>query len=111
MIQRLLTESEYLSCFGEPMRDVTQTAVPVLDIEPYLGQIDLDGLEIEHLNQVHYVYRNPTEQFDHVLIGTSRFNTLLVIIVDRYLKQIIGHWPLDLNQKYGVAGQHLRAVP
>ncbi|MDB5678545.1 MAG: hypothetical protein JWM94_1547, partial [Sphingomonas bacterium] len=61
-------------------------------------------------NDVHYVYRDALNRFDQILIGTGRFNTLLAVVVDRELQTIVGHHLLDLNEKYGVRGDHLRDV-
>jgi hypothetical protein len=35
------------------------------------------------------------------LIGTGRFNTLLVIVVDLGRRYVFGHFLLDLNEQYG----------
>jgi hypothetical protein len=107
---RLLTVEEFKACFAEPMRNVTENAEPVLDIWPYVDNLDLDALRLPSLNDVHYVYRDAQERFDQVLIGTGRFNTLLVVVVDRRLKAVLGHHLLDLNEIYGSDGGHLRLV-
>lgn len=107
---RLLTFEEFKACFAEPMRNVTENAEPVLDIWPYVDSLDLDALRLPHLNDVHHVYRDARERFDQVLIGTGRFNTLLVVVVDRHLKAVLGHHLLDLNETYGSDGGHLKLV-
>lgn len=107
---RLLTEAEFAACFAEPMADVTLTAESVVDIWPYADALDLDTLELPTLNDVQYVYRDAQGRFDQVLIGTGRFNILLVIVVDRANEKIHGHHLVDLNSAYGVSGGHLREV-
>ncbi|WP_206239519.1 hypothetical protein [Novosphingobium terrae] len=99
----LLSSEEFSGFFALPMRDVNENAEPVLDIWPYVDSIDLDALGLTGLHDVHHVYRDASERFDHILIGTERFNTLLTIIVDRQLQVIAGHHLLDLNQAYGRA--------
>ena len=79
------------------MRDVTSTADPDADIWPYVDGLDLDILGIPSVGDVHYVYRDALDRFDQVLIGTGRFNTLLVVVVDRGLKAIHGHRLLALD--------------
>jgi hypothetical protein len=110
MAGRLLTEEEFRSCFDPPMRDVIGEAGPVIDIWPYVEALDLDALGLPGLNEVHYVYRDARDRFDQVLIGTQRFNTLLVIVVDRRKESVHGHHLLDLNKEYGVSGGHLKSV-
>ena len=107
---RLLSDQEFDDCFVNPMRNVTADADPKADIWPYIDDLDLDVLGIPSINDVHYVYRDASDRFDQILIGTGRFNTLLAIVVDRRLKSVVGHHLLDLNEKFGVRGQHLRDV-
>ncbi|MET3518492.1 MULTISPECIES: hypothetical protein [unclassified Mesorhizobium] len=81
-----------------------------MDIWQYADALDLDEIGLPYLNDVHYVYRDALSRFDQVLIGTGRFNTLLVIVVDRGKSAVFGHFLLDLNKEYGVSGGHLRSV-
>lgn len=90
------------------MRDVTHDAEPALDIWPYVDSLDLDALGVPSLNDVHYVYRDAHERFDQVLIGSGRFNTLLVVVVDLHLRVVLGHRLLDLDETYNPTGTHLR---
>jgi hypothetical protein len=110
MAGRLLTKEEFLECSEPPMRDVIDATGPAIDIWPYVDALDLDALGLPGLNEVHYVYRDARDRFDQILIGTGRFNTLLVIIVDRTLSLVYGHHLLDLNAEYGLSGDHLRSV-
>lgn len=93
------------------MRDVTKIAEPAVDIWPYVDGLDLDTLGLPGINDVHYVYRDAHERFDQVLIGTGRFNAMLVVVVDRHLKIVLGHHVLDLNKAYGRHGDDLKPVP
>jgi hypothetical protein len=105
-----LTEVEFKATFAAPMRNVTDEGGAMVDIWPYVDALDLDELGVPHLNDIHYVYRDSREWFDQILIGTGRFNALLVIVVDRRSFSILGHCLLDLNQDYGVTGGHLKIV-
>ncbi len=92
------------------MRNVTESAEPILDIWPYVDSLDLEALGLPAVNDVHYVYRDVAERFDQILIGTGRFNTLLVVVVDRHLRVVVGHRLLDLNELYGRRGDHLKSI-
>lgn len=107
---RLLSDKEFMACFAQPMRNVTEMPEPVMDIWPYVDSLDLDTLDVPSLHDVHYVYRDACERFDQVLIGTGHFNVLLVVVVDRHLRSILGHRLLDLNREYGRDGGHLNPV-
>ncbi|MBN8807316.1 MAG: hypothetical protein J0I47_03630 [Sphingomonas sp.] len=107
---RLLSAEEFESYFAAPMQNVTANADPQIDIWPYVDSIDLDALGLPSINDVHYVYRDAHDRFDQVLIGTGRFNTLLAVVVDRRQCSIAGHHLLDLNERFGARGVHLRTV-
>lgn len=92
------------------MEDVTERAEAVVDIWPYVDAIDLDRLSIPSLNDVNYVMRDAKGRYDHVCIGTGRFNTMLVVVVDRKQRNVFGYWLLDLNKEFGVSGGHLGAI-
>ncbi|MEL7218746.1 MAG: hypothetical protein AAGK01_09985, partial [Pseudomonadota bacterium] len=94
----------------DPMRNITETAERILDIWPYVDQLDRDELQIEQINDVIYVYRGDNGRYEHIVIGTSRYNALLVIVIDCENRLIFGHFLLDLNEEYGVSGGHLRQV-
>ena len=107
---RNLSDAEFKSLFAPPMQNVTEHAQPLVDIWPYVDALDLAALGLPHLNDVHYVYRDALNRYDQILIGTGRFNALLVIVVDRANPCVVGHRVLDLNVEYGVSGGHLRVV-
>jgi hypothetical protein len=100
----LLSHEEFEACFAEPMRDVTGSAEAVVDIWPYMDGLDMGALGIPSLDDVHYVYRDAQDRFDQVLIGTGRFNTLLIVVVDRQARTVLGHRLLDLNEEFGRQG-------
>ena len=99
---RLLSAEEFEACFASPMRNMTESAEPVLDIWPYVDAVDLGGLGITDLTDVRYVYRDASDRFDQVLIGTGHFNTVFVVVVDRILGVVRGHHVLDLNERFGL---------
>ena len=107
---RELAKAEFLECSKSPMANVTGQAEAAVDIWPYIESLDLDSLRLPHINDVRYVYRDADARFDQALIGTGRFNTLLVIVVDLSRPEIHGHYLLDLNEEYGASGGQLRPV-
>ena len=81
-----------------------------MDIWSYIDALDLDEIGLPYLNDVHHVYRDAQNRFDQVLIGTGRFNALLVIVVDLGSRTVFGHFLLDLNEQYGSTGGPSRPV-
>ncbi|MER9233138.1 hypothetical protein NKI56_13735 [Mesorhizobium sp. M0622] len=110
VVVRRLEEEEFKACFVQPMADVTATADAAVDIWQYVDALDLDELGVPYLTDVHYVYRDARNRFDQVLIGTGRFNTVLVIVVELGRSTVFGHFLLDLNKEFGASGGHLRSV-
>ena len=97
-LPRKLSEDEFQACFAPPMVDVTESASAAVEIWSYVDSLDLDDVGVPSLNDVHYVYRDALGRFDQVLIGTGRFNALLVIVVDLRSETVFGHFLLDLNR-------------
>ena len=107
---RALSEQEFKACFAEPMQNVTANPGDAINIWPYVDALDLDDLCVPSLNDVHYVYRDAHSKFDQILVGTGRFNTLLVVVVDLEKRDVLGHRLLDLNREYATSGGHLKPI-
>ncbi|NQX56782.1 hypothetical protein HQN86_24405 [Pedobacter panaciterrae] len=100
-----LTEEEFKSTFGNRMIDVTESAEPVLDIWPYVKQLNEQGIIADSIlndEQVEYVYRTGSSTFDHVLLSGSKSNQYVAVVVDLNSYEITGHYLLDLNSEYGL---------
>lgn len=48
------------------------------------------------------VYENTERTYQHILLFTNQKNFYAVIVVDIVHKTILGHYILDLNEKYGL---------
>lgn len=99
-----ITKEQYLATMSEPMKDVTQTAAPVVDIWPFVSKLADAGVVHKHVLKKHLVeavYRSGNAKYDHVLLPTSKQNSFIAIIIDIEEKHITGYYPLDLNKEYG----------
>ena len=101
-ITRRLSAAEFKSCFAEPMRRIAAGSAAAVDIWPYVDALSLDDLGVPSIGEVRYVYRDGEGRFDQVLIGTGRFNALLVVVVDLRAQTVFGHHLLDLDREYGI---------
>ena len=113
---RLLTEQEFRSTFTAKMLDVTETAEALVDIWPYVSQLTREKVINQYVfdnRLVEKVYRNQAGNYEHVLLATSNKNTFIVILVDLDIENVKGHYPLDLNQEYGLAnpGEPAKLLP
>lgn len=69
MMTSELTLKEYLSTMNSPMANVTEQAIPVVDIWPYVSRlVDLKLVPEIVLNNclVEAVYRDQTGSYDHI---------------------------------------------
>ncbi len=100
-----LTEEEFKNTFDNRMINVTDSAEPILDIWPYVRQLNEQGIIADStLNGelVEYVYRTNASTFDHVLLCGLRSNKYVVMVIDLSSCSITGHYLLDLNSEYGI---------
>ena len=100
-----LTDEEFRNTFGIKMIDVTDTAIPVLDIWPYVSQLNKQNIIADAVladELVEYVYRTDSSSFDHVMLPGLEFNLYIVIVIDLGKKAIVGHYHLNLNDQYSL---------
>lgn len=102
---RQLSEAQYMCTMGSKMNDVTESAEPLVNIWNYAKQLLKDNLISEYgfsKKYVEVVYENNEHTYQHILLFTNRKNVYAVVIVDIVHKTIVGHYILDLNEKYGL---------
>jgi hypothetical protein len=77
---------------------------PPFDFWPYFHTIpaaDFCGYD-RSAGEVFYVYRDPTGQFEHVLVNSTTKNVFMVVVLNRQTNAVHGHHLLNLNEKYGL---------
>ena len=100
-----LNEEQYLSTMGNKMNNVTESAEPLVNIWNYAKQLLKNNLISEYgfsKKYVEAVYENTERTYQHILLFTNQKNFYAVIVVDIVHKTILGHYILDLNEKYGL---------
>jgi len=105
MQTRQLNEDKFKATMTPQMHNVTETAIDVLDIWPYVDSVpaaDLGGHSI-YDRFVEAVYRSDDDCFDHVLVMTRTKNVYLVVVVDLAHDSIYGHRLLDMNREFGLS--------
>jgi hypothetical protein len=103
MHTRKMSVEAFNDTFQAPMQDVTATAEQLLNIWPYVDAIPLTDLDGFALDDVAYVYLNPSGNYQHVLIATENKNVFLVIVIDVKWVKIQGYHLLNLIELYGLA--------
>jgi len=96
-----LGDSDYDATFVAPMRNVRGEVAT--NIWPYVDAIPRSeiGLLGPVSRSAEHVYSSGDARFHHFLLPTSISNVCLVIIT-RATSEILGHYVLDLNEKYGL---------
>ena len=69
------------------------------NIWPYVSELKAAKIlskKIKESELVHKVYRNSTEDFEHILLTTEKENHFVKVVVDRNKKKAMGYLFLDL---------------
>lgn len=99
----LLDETSWRATFIEPIRRLTEEAVPVVDFWPYFEAIPADHFESHDCSEgeVDYVYRMGN-RYDHVLVNSTTPNVFMAIVVDLDERCVPGHRLINFNELYGL---------
>lgn len=100
-----LSEDQYICTMRSKMNNVTESVEPLVNIWNYAKQLLKNNLISEYgfsQKYVEAVYENNEHTYQHILLFTNQKNSYAVIIVDIIHKTILGHYILDLNEKYGL---------
>lgn len=100
---KLLTKEEYNSTMIGKMTEITVSDKNIFNIWPYISKLKAAKLlspKIKESQLVHKVYRNSTEDFEHILLSTEKENHFVVIVANRNKKKTIGYFFHDLNGLY-----------
>ncbi|MGQ7945855.1 hypothetical protein [Flavobacterium sp. WC2509] len=102
---KLLSEKKYNSTMIGKLEEITIKEVPYFNIWPYVSRLKSTKIiskKIKDNELVHKVYRNSTEEFEHILLSTEKENNFVAIVVDRNKKKVIGYYLLDLKGEYNL---------
>lgn len=98
----LLSEDAFKATFTAKMTDVTATGAATVDLWAYVDALPDAQLGVHGVGDVDRVYRNETDDHEHVLIATDTKNVYLVVVVDIRRPAVHGHYWLNLNREYGL---------
>ena len=105
ILEKELTEDQYLKTFGNKMTDVTKTAEPKIYIWDFVEQLVYEKIVDKYVFEnkiVELVYRDEHSQFDHILLPTDNKNKFVVIVVNLNEPSIVGFYRLDLEKQYRI---------
>lgn len=98
-VPKLLSTKKYSSSMTEGMTEISVSNDSFFNIWPYVSELKAAKIlskKIKESELVHKVYRNSTEDFEHILLATEKENHFVKIVVDRNKKKAMGYFFLDL---------------
>ena len=84
---------------SEGMAEIPASNDSLFNIWPYISELKAAKIlsnKIKESELIYKVYRNSTEDFEHVLLATEKENHFVKVIVDRNKKKPMGYLFLDL---------------
>src|SRR3954468_7962465 len=98
-VPKILSKEKYNSSMAEGMEEISVSNNSVFNIWPYVSELKAAKIlsnKIKESELIHKVYRNSTEDYEHILLTTEKENHFVKIVVDRNKKKPMGYLLLDL---------------
>jgi hypothetical protein len=102
---KLLVKEEYNSTMIGKMNEMALSEVILFNIWPYVDTLKFKKIvtkKIKEQELIYKIYRNSTQEFEHILLASEKENNFVVLVLDRYKKKIMGYFLLDFNGEYGL---------
>lgn len=97
---KLLSNEKYNSSMNEGLTEISVSNDSFFNIWPYVSELKAAKIlskKIKESELVHKVYRNSTEDFEHILLTTEKENHFVKVVVDRNKRK---QWDIfSLNYK------------
>lgn len=96
---KLLSTEKYNSTMKEGMKEVSISNDNFFNIWPYVSKLKAAKIlskKIKESELVHKVYRNSTEDFEHILLTTEKENHFVEVVVDKNKNKVLGYFFLSL---------------
>ena len=96
---KLLPKEKYNSTITGEMAEISVSTDSFFNIWPYISELKAAKIlsnKIKESQLIHKVYRNSTEDFEHILLATEKENHFVKVVVDRNKKKAMGYLFLDL---------------
>jgi len=96
---KLLSKEKYNSSMNDELTEISVSNDSFFNIWPYVSELKAGKIlskKIKESELVHKVYRNSTQDFEHILLATEKENHFVKVVVDRKKKKAMGYLFLDL---------------
>ena len=95
---KLLSKEKYNSSI-DGMKEVSISNDNFFNIWPYVSELKAAKIlskEIKESELIHKVFRNSTEDLEHILLTTEKENHFVEVVVDKNKKKVLGYLFLNL---------------
>lgn len=102
-VPKLLTEEKYRSTLMGRMLEVSNKDITIFNIWPFVSQLKTAKIlshKIKERELIYKVYRNATEDFEHILLATEKENNFVVIVVDKNKNKTMGYYLINQGREY-----------
>ena len=102
-VPKLLDEEKYRSTMMGKMLEITKNDITVFNIWPFVSHLKTAKVlshKIKERELIYKVYRNSTEDFEHILLTTEKENNFVVIVVDKNKNKTMGYYLLNQAREY-----------
>ncbi|WP_237732262.1 hypothetical protein [Flavobacterium sp. UGB4466] len=99
----MLTKEKYSATMIGKMTEINVSEKNTFNIWPYISKLKAAKIlsnKIKESQLVHKIYRNSTEDFEHILLSTEKENHFVVIVANKNKKKTVGYFLYDLNGLY-----------
>jgi hypothetical protein len=97
---KLLSKEKYNCSMNEGMKEISISNESFFNIWPYVSELKAAKIlskKIKESDLVHKVYRNSTNDCEHILLATEKENHFVKVVVDKSKKKALGYLLLDLS--------------
>ena len=94
----LLSPEKYSATMVGKMTEIKVSDKNIFNIWPFISKLKAAKIlshNIKESQLVHKVYRNSTEDFEHILLSTEKEDHFVVIVANRNKKKTIGYFLHD----------------
>ncbi|BFM42991.1 hypothetical protein CFS9_16320 [Flavobacterium sp. CFS9] len=100
---KLLTKEKYSATMTGKMTEINVSEKNTFNIWPYISKLKAAKIlsnKIKESQLVYKIYRNSTEDFEHILLSTEKENHFVVVVANKNKKKTVGYFLYDLNGLY-----------
>ena len=102
---KLLEKEKFNATMIGKMEEITNADSSIFNIWPYVSKLKAAKIlshKIKERELVYKVYRDSTDEFEHILLATEKENNFVALVVDRTKKKMMGYSLLDSNREYSL---------